>query len=82
MAAPLQQAGLNHLHHALCVAVVALGVVVLVQTVAEEQRHALIQVPLERIMVTGLCTYHEYHDFFSARRLGIHSGRIYTGIML
>ena len=39
-------------------------------------------IPLERIMVTGLCTYHEHHDFFSARRLGIHSGRIYTGIML
>ena len=34
------------------------------------------------IEVAGICTYKEYHDFFSARRLGIKSGRILSGIML
>lgn len=29
----------------------------------------------------GLCTHTMYHRFFSARRLGIDSGRIFTGIM-
>ena len=29
----------------------------------------------------GICTYSQYHDFFSARRLGIRSGRILTGII-
>ncbi len=31
---------------------------------------------------SGICTYKQYEDFFSARRLGIHSGRILSGIML
>jgi YfiH family protein len=34
------------------------------------------------IETAGICTYKEYHDFFSARRLGIKSGRILSGIML
>ncbi|MBR1683406.1 MAG: peptidoglycan editing factor PgeF [Bacteroidaceae bacterium] len=33
------------------------------------------------IHVSGLCTYTHYSRFFSARRLGINSGRIFTGIM-
>ena len=34
------------------------------------------------IELAGICTYQQYEDFFSARRLGISSGRIFTGIML
>lgn len=34
------------------------------------------------IHMAGICTYDSVGDFFSARRLGIESGRIYTGIML
>ena len=34
------------------------------------------------IQISGICTYDHYHDFFSARRLGINSGRILTGIMI
>lgn len=30
----------------------------------------------------GICTYDNAADFFSARRLGIDSGRIFTGVML
>lgn len=33
------------------------------------------------IEVSGICTYKDYERFFSARRLGIHSGRIVSGIM-
>lgn len=33
------------------------------------------------IEVAGICTYRNHEDFFSARRLGIHSGRILSGIM-
>lgn len=33
------------------------------------------------IQVSGLCTYTNNARFFSARRLGINSGRIFTGIM-
>ena len=36
----------------------------------------------EHIEVAGVCTYKQYEDFFSARRLGIHSGRILSGILL
>ena len=36
----------------------------------------------EHIEVAGACTYQHYEDFFSARRLGIKSGRILSGIML
>lgn len=33
------------------------------------------------IQQSGICTYDHDADFFSARRLGIHSGRIYTAII-
>lgn len=33
------------------------------------------------IEVAGICTYINYKDFFSARRLGVQSGRMLTGIM-
>lgn len=39
-------------------------------------------VPDEQILCTGICTYTHYDEFFSARRLGIDSGRIFNGIML
>lgn len=35
----------------------------------------------ENIETAGICTYGNCKDFFSARRLGIHSGRILSGIM-
>lgn len=34
------------------------------------------------IEIAGICTYSEHERFFSARRLGIKSGRILSGIML
>lgn len=34
------------------------------------------------ITVSGICTYFHSNDFFSARRFGINSGRIYSGIIL
>ena len=37
---------------------------------------------LENICACGICTYTHYARFFSARRLGIRSGRIYSGIMV
>lgn len=39
-------------------------------------------VKADSIIVDGTCTYGNADRFFSARRLGIDSGRIYTGIML
>ncbi len=36
----------------------------------------------EKIMVAGICTYDHVDDFFSARRLGVASGRIFTGAIL
>lgn len=36
----------------------------------------------EHIEVSGICTYLHHDDFFSARRLGIKSGRILSGIMI
>ena len=36
----------------------------------------------EQIEVAGICTYQHYEDFFSARRLGIKSGRILSGICM
>ena len=36
----------------------------------------------ENIIDEGICTYNATADYFSARRLGIDSGRIYNGIML
>ena len=38
-------------------------------------------IPAVGITTTGICTYSHYQRFFSARRLGINSGRILTGIM-
>lgn len=35
-----------------------------------------------QIEIAGICTYIHHNDFFSARRLGIKSGRILSGIML
>ena len=37
---------------------------------------------IENIQMSGICTYDENADYFSARRQGIDSGRIYTGIIL
>jgi YfiH family protein len=39
-------------------------------------------VPDHHIQIAGICTYIHQEDFFSARRLGIKSGRILSGIML
>ncbi len=39
-------------------------------------------VNLMNICVSGICTYEHHDSFFSARRLGIRSGRIFTGILL
>lgn len=36
----------------------------------------------ENIHMAGICTYDNVDRFFSARRLGIDSGRIFTGIMM
>lgn len=37
---------------------------------------------LSNIQIAGICTYQHADSFFSARRLGIKSGRIFTGIMI
>ncbi len=36
----------------------------------------------QNIKVSSVCTYQQVNDYFSARRLGIKSGRIFTGIIL
>ena len=36
----------------------------------------------EHIEISGICTYTEHERFFSARRLGIKSGRMLSGIMI
>lgn len=36
----------------------------------------------KNISTAGICTYTHHEDFFSARRLGINSGRIFNGIMI
>ena len=38
-------------------------------------------VPADAIEVCGVCTFTRYDEFFSARRMGINSGRIFSGIM-
>lgn len=50
----------------------------------EANRQQLIDfgVPETQIQVAGICTYTCHEEFFSARRLGIHSGRILSGIMI
>lgn len=39
-------------------------------------------IPSNNIQMTNICTYQQYDRYFSARRLGIQSGRIYTGILI
>ena len=39
-------------------------------------------IPVDHIQMTNICTYQQYDRYFSARRLGIQSGRIYTGILI
>ena len=39
-------------------------------------------IPNESITVSPICTYEQSDRFFSARRLGINSGRSFTGILL
>ena len=39
-------------------------------------------IPSGQISVSPIDTYQQYDHFFSARRLGINSGRIFTGILL
>ena len=39
-------------------------------------------VKAENILQAGICTYDHSEEYFSARRLGTESGRIYTGIIL
>jgi hypothetical protein len=49
----------------------------------ECNRQQLIASGLEpqNIRVSPVCTFHQSADYFSARRLGINSGRIFTGII-
>ena len=39
-------------------------------------------IPYSQITVSEICTYQQHERFFSARRLGINSGRIFTGICM
>lgn len=39
-------------------------------------------IPDSQIAVSEICTYQQHERFFSARRLGINSGRIFTGICM
>ena len=39
-------------------------------------------IPIAQIEQSGICTYTQHDRFFSARRLGIKSGRILSGIMI
>lgn len=50
----------------------------------EANSHTLQQcgIAKEEIHVAGICTFTRHEEFFSARRLGIKSGRIFNGIML
>lgn len=50
----------------------------------EANRLQLLQVGLqsEHIEISNICTWQHQKDFFSARRLGIKSGRILSGIMI
>ena len=50
----------------------------------ECNRRQLIQLGVDpqRIISSGICTYAQSDMYFSARHLGIESGRIYNGIML
>ncbi len=50
----------------------------------EANRQSLLNVGIksEHIEIAGICTYTEHERFFSARRLGIKSGRMLSGIMI
>ena len=50
----------------------------------EANRQSLLKVGIrpEQIEIAGICTYSEHERFFSARRLGIKSGRMLSGIMI
>ncbi len=50
----------------------------------EANRWCLLEIGVrpERIEIAGICTYACSEDYFSARRLGIKSGRILTGIFM
>ena len=45
-------------------------------------RLQLEEMGIRDIYMSNICTYQQASDYFSARRLGINSGRIFTGIML
>lgn len=49
---------------------------------ANRQELLAMGVPEKQIEVAGVCTYIHQDEFFSARRLGIDSGRILSGIMI
>lgn len=49
---------------------------------ANRQQLLSLGVKPENIEVSGICTYYNNEDFFSARRQGIRSGRILSGILL
>ena len=51
---------------------------------SECNRRQLIAASLDakNIKVSPVCTFQQSEDYFSARRLGINSGRIFTGIMM
>lgn len=36
----------------------------------------------QAVTMSGICTFKQTDDFFSARRMGINSGRIFTGVMM
>ncbi|MFW9607595.1 MAG: laccase domain-containing protein, partial [Prevotella sp.] len=36
----------------------------------------------DHITMSGICTFSRSEDYFSARKLGQHSGRIFSGIMI
>ena len=50
----------------------------------EANRQSLLKAGIqsENIEIAGICTYTEHERFFSARRLGIKSGRMLSGVML
>lgn len=49
---------------------------------ANQQQLLSFGIPEHQIQISGICTYQNHKTFFSARRLGIDSGRILSGIML
>jgi YfiH family protein len=49
---------------------------------ANQQSLERIGILSEHIEIAGICTFSQHEEFFSARRLGIKSGRILSGIML